>query len=122
VRSVSASPSPFNHIIVEQFGGAMARVSNDSTAFDQRGARYNLLILALSTDPAADAAQAEWARGVWQAAQPYSTGGAYLNYLGTDENAHSAYGSSKFERLAALKSKYDPSNLFCLNMNVRPSG
>jgi FAD/FMN-containing dehydrogenase len=76
---------------------------------------------------AAEAAECvRWARDFWKAMQPYSTGSVYVNYLGdeADEGAErikAAYGPEKYRRLAALKNKYDPTNLFRLNQNIRPA-
>jgi hypothetical protein len=58
--------------------------------------------------------------------QPFSTGGVYVNYLGGErdegaERVRAAYGAEKFQRLLALKEKYDPKNLFRLNQNIRPT-
>jgi berberine-like enzyme len=74
-------------------------------------------------------AQAEscirWAREFWDAMQPHSTGGVYVNYLGREadegtERIKAAYGPEKYQRLIALKSKYDRTSLFRLNQNIRP--
>ena len=66
-----------------------------------------------------------WTRQLWQALQPHSSGGVYVNYLGqeTDEGAdrvRAAYGASKYERLLALKQEYDPQNMFRMNQNIKP--
>ena len=62
-----------------------------------------------------------WADDLWQAIQPFSTGGAYVNYLGNEgeERVRAAYGTN-FQRLVVLKNKYDPTNLFCRNQNIKP--
>ena len=75
-------------------------------------------------DPALDAGLKEWARGFWNAIQPFSTGGVYVNYMDGDEadRIGEAYGSKHYARLAELKKKYDPENLFCLNQNITPAG
>jgi FAD/FMN-containing dehydrogenase len=67
-----------------------------------------------------------WAREFWDAMQPWSTGGVYVNYLGreADEGTgriEAAYGPEKYARLVALKNKYDPTNLFRLNQNIKPT-
>ena len=67
-----------------------------------------------------------WVRNLWDAMEPYSSGGVYVNYLGqeTDEGADrikEAYGPEKYERLVALKNKYDPTNLFRMNQNIKPT-
>ena len=83
----------------------------------------------MSIGQCADSGEAEacirWAREFWDAMQPHSTGSVYVNYLGreADEGADrvkAAYGPEKYQRLVALKNKYDPTNLFRLNQNIRP--
>ena len=120
VDAFAKRPSPLSQILLEHFGGAVARVDNDATAFDQRDAKYNLLILSRWTDPAADAENIEWTRNLWNSVRPFSTGGSYVNYLGADDRVEAAYGSSKYAKLAALKKKYDPDNVFRLNQNIEP--
>jgi hypothetical protein len=66
-----------------------------------------------------------WVRETWEAMQPYASEGVYVNYLGTesDEGSNrirSAYGPGKYEKLLALKNKFDPTNLFRMNQNIRP--
>ena len=121
IEAMSTSPSPLNTVMLETYGGAVARVANDATAFGNRDAMFNLSILAISNDPATDAEQTTWARDVWQKILPYSTGGAYVNYLSEGENVHSAYSDARFQRLAAIKAQYDPANLFRFNQNIPPS-
>ena len=120
VESVATGPSAGCQMIIEHYGGEMSRKQNDATAFDHRQAQYNVMILGLSNDPADDEQNAKWAREVFEKTRPFSTGGAYVNYLGEGEDVRRAYGPGKYERLAALKTQYDPGNLFRLNQNVRP--
>jgi FAD/FMN-containing dehydrogenase len=122
VDRFSTVTSPLNALILEQFGGAVGRISGDATAFDHRNAVFNLAIIARWTDPAEAAQHIAWARDVWQATRPYATG-VYVNYLGVGDGAErvkDAYGAGKYERLAALKRTYDPANLFRLNQNIKP--
>jgi hypothetical protein len=101
----------------------MARVADDATAFGQRGAPYLLNAVARWTDPATDEAQIGWARDLYAAAEPFSTGGTYVNFLSAgDDRVAAAYGSDKVERLARVKETWDPTNVFRLNQNVRPAG
>ena len=77
-------------------------------------------------DPAGATACIRWAREFWEEMQPYATGGVYVNYLGGEsdegtERVRAAYGPEKYQRLAALKTKYDPTNLFRFNQNIRPA-
>jgi hypothetical protein len=68
-----------------------------------------------------------WARAFWGAMQPFSTSGVYVNYLGqeADEGAErvqaAGYGPAKYARLVGLKNKYDPTNFFSLNQNIKPT-
>jgi len=73
-------------------------------------------------DPAKDEACIAWARGLWKAAAPFATGSVYVNFLTQDEGerVREAYGEN-FDRLVELKNKYDPSNLFGVNQNIRPT-
>ena len=121
VESANTSPSPLNVVMVEVYGGAVARVANDATAFGHRDALFNVGILAISNDAAMDGQQRAWARENWQKALPYSTGGAYVNYMSEGEDVHSAYSDARFQRLAAIKAQYDPTNLFRFNQNIPPA-
>jgi FAD/FMN-containing dehydrogenase len=126
IDHVAKAPSPHSAVAIEQFSGAVNRVSINDTAFNHRGARYNLLIVGIWTDAAAKADNVRWVRELWDAMAPYSSGGVYVNYLGQEvdegaERVKSAYGPEKYARLVALKQKYDPTNLFRLNQNIKPS-
>ena len=125
VDHVAKAPSPYSAVAIEQFSGAVNRVGINDTAFNHRNARYNLLIVGIWSDPAAKAANVKWVRDLWDAMEPYSSGGVYVNYLGQEadegaERVKSAYGPEKYARLVALKEKYDPTNLFRLNQNIKP--
>ncbi|SFQ16947.1 FAD/FMN-containing dehydrogenase [Mesorhizobium sp. NFR06] len=125
VDHVRRCPSPSSAIAIEQFGGAVSRIGTDETAFNHRDARYNLLILGIWPGKADRDENVQWVRGLWDAMAPYSSGGVYVNYLGAvadegPERVAAAYGPEKYARLAALKNKYDPANLFRLNQNIWP--
>jgi len=115
--------SPLSVLLVEQLGGAVGRVERDAMAFDHRDARYNLAIICRWTEPAEAERHIAWAREVWEATQPFASG-VYVNYLGVGDGAErvrDAYGAGKYERLAALKATYDPTNLFRLYHNIAPA-
>lgn len=116
-------PSPMSVIGLQQAGGAIARVPVDATAYANRDAAFDCIPIAIWEDPAQDAANIAWSRSVWEALRPFSTGGVYVNNLGDEgeERIRAAYGRN-LEKLAALKAKYDPGNLFRLNQNIRPGG
>lgn len=93
-------------------------------AFDHRDVNFELSIIARWTDPAGDGANIQWARDVWSAAQPFVSPVVYANHLTSDESpirVRAAYGAGKYEKLAALKSKYDSGNFFRQNHNIAPA-
>jgi FAD/FMN-containing dehydrogenase len=115
------SPSPLSRIFIEHLGGAVARVPAADTAFVHRAAPFDLIVIAGGYPPEAAEANVRWARATSDAMRPFMSGGAYVNYLGADatgEAVRSAYGPA-YERLVALKQRYDPTNLFRLNQNIR---
>ena len=118
----AAVPSPFTFALLQQLGNAANRVAPDATAFPHRDARWEYVVLAGWDDPAHDAAVIGWARGVRTALWPYSTGGAYVNGMmeADRQEVDAAYGA-RYGPLAALKAKYDPTNLFRHNANIRPA-
>ena len=124
VAQANRASSPLCIIGIEHMaGGAVARVGSDDTAFAHRDAGYNLLVLGRNDDPAGDSATVAWARETWTAAQPFSTGQVYVNYMTHDEGdrIRQAYSPAHHARLLTLKRKYDPGNLFRLNQNIDPA-
>jgi FAD/FMN-containing dehydrogenase len=119
-------PSPTSAIAIECLTGAVQRVGLNETAFGHRDAPFNLLIVGIWPDPADTDVHIGWVRKLWQEMQPYSSGGVYVNYLGQEddegrERIRAAYAPSVYGRLADLKRKYDPQNLFRMNQNIAPS-
>jgi FAD/FMN-containing dehydrogenase len=114
--------SPLSMVAIEYYGGAASRVGEEETAFPHRRALYNPIIVAQWADEAEDERHIRWAREHAEALEPYSTGGVYVNYLGVEgeERVRAAYGPN-YDRLASLKNKYDPTNLFHLNQNIKPT-
>ncbi len=115
--------SPASYTILFHLGGAIRRVGGSAAAFEDRSAEHALNINAVWTDPQATDEHIAWARNFWEAMHPMSTGGVYMNFLGEEgeERVRAAYGPEKYRRLMALKRKYDPTNLFRLNQNIRPA-
>jgi FAD/FMN-containing dehydrogenase len=119
----SKTPSPRTVVVVEHDGdGAFERIPADSTAFGHRNWPYNLVVTTMWTHSKDTDSNIQWTREFMQAMQPFLADAAYVNYLGevTDEGVRTAYGQ-KYERLAALKAQYDPTNFFCLNQNIKPT-
>jgi FAD/FMN-containing dehydrogenase len=116
-------PSPRTAILFQQFGGEASRVREDATAFwHRKDGQYDFIIFSLWQNPSDDDANIRWTRELWEEMKPFSPGGVYVNNLGDDEpegRVRAAYGPN-YERLVALKNKYDPTNLFRLNQNIKP--
>ena len=115
--------SPHSAILLFQLGGALARFGETDAPAGNRNAAYVLNVAASWEDPAQTTEQVAWARGCWSAMRPFSTGGVNVNFLTGeegDERIRAAYGAANYERLVALKSKYDPQNIFRLNHNIPP--
>jgi len=115
--------SPLSDIKIAHQQGAVSRVHENVTAFSHRSAPFNLNINTRWTDPAESEHHIAWTRGLFDAMQPFSTGGVYVNFLGNEgeERVVAAYGREKYERLVTVKNKYDPMNFFRLNQNIKPS-
>jgi hypothetical protein len=109
-------------LVLQQVGGAIARVPTTETPYVNRDALYDCFPISIWDDPADDDAQIRWARDSWDAMRPFSTGGVYANNLGEEgaDRVQAAYGEN-YRRLAVLKNKYDPANFFRLNQNIRPA-
>jgi len=103
-------------------GGAIARVGEDETAYSGRSAAFDVLSLSNWDDPAEDEVRLAGARRYAAAMAPFSSRLAYVNSLEAEgpQRVRDAYGASKYERLVALKRRYDPENMFHLNQNIRP--
>jgi FAD/FMN-containing dehydrogenase len=120
----SRVPSKRTVIVLEHNGdGAIERVDDAATAFAGRGWPYNFVVTSAWSDPADSERNIAWTRELFAAMRPYLADRSYVNYLAGDEGAdglQAAYGTEKLARLAALKVKYDPANLFRMNQNIAP--
>ena len=121
VEHANQIESPITSVALWQMGGAVARVGEDETAFNGRSAGHTFNINGNSMTPDRFDEERAWARGFWDALQPYQSG-VYVNFLMEEgeERVRQAYGAAKFDRLKALKGTYDPTNLFRLNQNIAP--
>jgi FAD/FMN-containing dehydrogenase len=114
--------SPMSGIVLEQFHGAVTRVAPAETAVPHRDEGYNLLITGVWDDAAADDANVAWTKESFAAMTEFFSGGRWLNYLGDDQGddaVRGAYGEN-YDRLAELKRRYDPENVFRANHNIAP--
>ena len=115
-------PSPHCEIFLAQMGGAEGRVAPEATAYPHRDISFIMNVHARWEDRKDDERCVSWARSLFVAAGRYATGGAYVNFMPDDEQERvpTAYGK-QYERLAALKGKWDPTNVFRLNQNIVPT-
>jgi FAD/FMN-containing dehydrogenase len=121
-----AAGSPRSYAAIFHMGGAVARAPHDATAFSGRDAAHNIVIDAVwLPEESGERAVTEtaWARRFLHALQPHRAGGVYLNFLDADDDAsrvREAYGDQSYRRLAEVKAKYDPDNVFHHNKNIPP--
>ena len=123
VESFEGVTSDHSAILIEAPHGAVRRVPDDATAFGQRQARFNASALAVWEGPTDPDRHVRWVRDYADAVAPFASGD-YVNYLADDASSAevaSAYGPRRFERLVALKNRYDPSNVFRFNANIAPT-
>ena len=113
--------SPLTNFPIWQLGGAVAQVGDDETAFSGRGAGHTFNIAAATETAEGFDEEREWVRSFWSALEPHHTS-VYTNFLMDEgeERVRRAYGADKYERLKALKRRYDPDNFFRLNQNIPP--
>ncbi|HEY7144940.1 MAG TPA: FAD-binding oxidoreductase [Streptosporangiaceae bacterium] len=103
--------------------GAASRVSPDGTAFAYREGGWAGVIVGVDPDPASAPVISQWARDYWEELHPHSAGGAYVNFLMNEgqDRVKAAYRGN-YDRLAQVKRRYDPENVFHVNQNIRPAG
>jgi FAD/FMN-containing dehydrogenase len=121
VEHASRMESPLNSFPIWQLGGAVARVGDDETAFHGRTAGFTFNLATTTETEAGFEAEREWSRRFWTALEPHHTS-VYVNFLMEEgaQRVREAYGEAKYERLKALKRRWDPENVFRLNQNIPP--
>jgi FAD/FMN-containing dehydrogenase len=122
LKHAVAKTSPYSFILILRMHGKAMREAPDATAFGARAEQWDFDIIPQWQSPAEDAKHIEWARRFWSDAERF-TRGVYSNHLDTDDGAprvRAAYGRN-YERLAAIKRRYDPDNLFKVNHNILPA-
>ena len=124
IERMSALGRPPGAILFESLHGAPKDVDPDSAALGYRDAAFNVSVMASWLDPADDDEEIAWARETAAAIEPWSTSGGYANYMQADEpieRVRAAFGPENFDRLQALKSRYDPGNVLRRNQNIPPA-
>jgi FAD/FMN-containing dehydrogenase len=122
VEGAGAFPSPLSAVVFFRVHGAATRVPVGDTAFGLRGEQWDLNVLSQWKDPGDSARQIEFTRQFWGRVEPLISGSAYVNHLAGDdrpEKVRASFGPG-YERLVALKRKYDPRNMLRLNANISP--
>jgi len=123
IRFGQALPSMHSTMHLYPINGAASRVSKHATAWNYRDANWAQVMVGVDPDPANKEKITSWAKRYFDALHPYSAGGAYVNFMMDEgeDRVKATYGEN-YERLVAIKNKYDPQNLFRVNQNVKPSG
>jgi FAD/FMN-containing dehydrogenase len=124
VERMTALARPPGQILLESLHGGPKDVDPDSAALGFRGAAFNISAMAGWLDPAHDDEHIQWARDTAAALRPWAVSGGYFNYMQADEpieRVRAAFGPDSFERLQALKRRYDPGNLLHRNQNIPPA-
>jgi hypothetical protein len=122
VKHGSRIPTMFSTMHLYPINGAAHRVGNKDTAWTYRDATWVQVILGADPDPANDERITAWTKEYWNALHPHSAGGAYVNFMMEEgEDRVKASYRDNYSRLASIKRKYDPDNLFRVNQNIKPS-
>jgi FAD/FMN-containing dehydrogenase len=122
IAEASKSPSALSLMHLYPIDGAVHRVGKNETAWNARGATWAMVIAGIDPDPRKAGEIAAWTKRYWEAVHPYSDGGGYVNFMMDDEGEgrlKATYGDN-YDRLVALKGKYDPTNFFRVNQNIQP--
>ncbi len=123
IAQAAKAPSDFCLMHLYPIEGAVRRVAKDATAWSARDATWSMVIAAIDPSPKQADALKTWGRGYWKAVHPFNLEGAYVNFMMDDEadgRVQATYGPN-YSKLAAVKKKYDPKNLFRINQNIRPA-
>jgi FAD/FMN-containing dehydrogenase len=122
VQHGSALPTWQSTMHLYPIDGAASRVKNSATPWAYRDAKWAEVMVGVDPDPANKEKISSWAKAYWTALHPYSAGGAYVNFMMEegDDRIRATYGKN-YDRLAKIKKRYDPTNLFHVNQNIKPA-
>jgi FAD/FMN-containing dehydrogenase len=121
VKHGALMPTMLSTMHLYPIDGAAGRVKNGATPWAYRDAKFAQVIVGVDPDPAKKDAISSWAKDYWTAVHPYSAGGAYVNFMMDEgeDRVRATYGKN-YARLAKIKKRYDPANLFRVNQNIKP--
>lgn len=123
IAEADKAPTPNCLMHLYPIDGAVRRVAKDATPWGARDAMFNMVIAGISPEPGDAEALKHWGRSYWDAIHPYNLEGGYVNFMMGDEaqgKLKASYGAN-YDRLAAIKAKYDPQNFFRVNQNIEPA-
>ena len=123
IAQAAKAPSELSLVHLYPIDGAVRRVPKDATAWTTREATWSMVIAGIDADPQRAEALKTWGRAYWQAVHPFNLEGGYVNFMMDDEvygRVRATYGEN-YKRLASVKAKYDPKNLFRVNQNIQPA-
>jgi FAD/FMN-containing dehydrogenase len=123
LEQAAKTPSELSLMHLYPIDGAVHRMGKDETAWNCRDATWSMVIAGIDPNPQRAGAVRQWTKAYWEAVHPFDLGGAYPNFMMDDEGdarLKASYGGN-YARLAALKQKYDPANLFRVNQNIKPA-
>jgi len=122
IAHAAQAPTPFCLMHLYPIDGAVRRVAKDATPWSARDVSWSMVIAGISPDPKDAEALKRWGRAYWKALHRFNLEGGYVNFMDADEadnRVELSYGDN-YRRLAAIKAKYDPGNLFRVNQNIKP--
>jgi FAD/FMN-containing dehydrogenase len=122
MRFGSVLPSMHSTMHLYPINGAASRVGKQDTAWNYRHATWAQVMVGVDPDPANNEKTISWAKSYFDALHPYSAGGAYVNFMMDEgeDRVKATYGDN-YDRLVAIKTKYDPDNFFRVNQNIKPA-
>lgn len=123
IAQAAKAPSELCLTHLYPIDGAVHRVAADATAWNTRDATWSMVIAGIDPDPKGAESLKTWGRAYWHAVHPFNLGGVYVNFMMDDETGdrlQTTYGDN-YRRLASIKAKYDPNNLFRVNQNIKPA-
>ncbi len=123
IAQAGQAPSDLSLMHLYPIDGAVRRVARDASPWGARGATWSMVIAGISPDPSKAEALKQWGRAYWNAVHPFNRAGGYVNFMMDDEageRVQAAYGEN-YARLALVKAKYDPENVFRVNQNIQPA-
>ncbi|MBC7571055.1 MAG: BBE domain-containing protein [Spirosoma sp.] len=122
LRHAAQLPTMLSTMHLYPVNGAAARVGNQETAWSYRDATWAMVIVGIDPDAANDELITNWARNYWHELHPHGAGGGYVNFMMDEgeDRIKATYGDN-YDRLVAVKTTYDPTNLFRVNQNIRPA-